>query len=982
MPLHRLFSFLLVLLLCAGAPARAGTTYTFAGSKVDGCTLSGKTYTCPALPLPNWDDKVVIGNNYTVTASGDINFGYNQGLSMSKGATLNISGNLDIGNINPALLQVNGGAFIAGAKFSFGAQSQTIAADITAGSMSLGTGSQAKVTGTIISKGDIAIASNTTIVGPVSGAIISTNSTVAITGDVTATKSFTLCSACTVKGDVKAPQFEMQSSDGVVTGNVDASTSVRLGHGVIINGNVTTSELTMYDTDAVINGNATVDHATLEYHDRVSDTITCAKGNTAGKCDCVTNNSGWPVRTAKSNEQGPYCTGKTQAAALDHFVIGHDASASVCTPSSVTVTACANAACSATYAGGATAYLQPNNQRFDIGASGTATSTVQMKPGSVVLSLTKDVGGAAAASCRLNGSGATSNCTVTVADAALALQVNGGANAFTSSDETGRVALDVTALTYNAATQACVPLFKSVTRKVAFSFAYNNPQTGTLPAFFGATSTAAGATTTLGLDFNATGKATTTLSYADAGQLNINARSAETDSSAAGSVLAVAAPASFKIEFPDLPATTATPRPKAGSTFSIKVTAMNAARTPAATPNFGKETAPVLVQLAATPCLGAVNGVKLPTVAPTVANGVQTFAPKTGDASPAPRMDEAGSFDLKASIAAGYLGTAYRPSGNTTGTGACTGASGNFIPAYFQVEADASWKRKARTAGAAAVNQYYAGEPAIVLKLTAMNTRNAPTVNYEDGGAARDVDLVALDDKAVAIPAATGALQNSPSACQPVSGKFVCAKTFKQGVASWEAGAFKFAAVKRAPLAIVLRATDTDGASSAAAPVDRKEPSVQIRSGRVRIDNGYTVPGQSLTMDVNLEYWNGAYWLANIEDTDTTFPKAAFALSSTTAGTTTVDGELLLVNGVRKLKLTPPAGSDPRTVLVALNLGTAAADASCNQVHPATTGAVRGFLRAEDAACASLAADPRARAVFGLRATDRTRVIHTRESYR
>ncbi len=974
MPLRPLLSLLFFLLLAALVPARAGVTYTFAGGNVDGCTRNGTVYTCPALPLPNWDDKVVIGGGYTVQASGDVNFGYNHGLSMTGGATLKISGNLDIGNINPSLLQVNGANFIAGGKFSFGAQNQTIVANITAASMMLGTGSQAKVTGTINSpsKGDIAIASNTTIVGPVSGGIITTNSTVNITGDVTGTR-FTLCSACTVKGNIKAPEVEVQSSSGVVTGDIEATTSLKLGHAVIINGNVTTGELTMYDTDAIINGNATVTHATLQWNDRVADTIICANGSTPGKCDCVTNNSGWPVRKIKNNDQGPYCTGKTQPQAIDHFLISHDQTASVCSPSSVTVTACANGDCSTPYSGGTAVYLQPNNQRFDIGASGTLTSTVQMKPGSVTLSLTKDTGGAAGASCRLNGTnGAASNCTVNVTDAALALKVNAGTNAFFASDESGRVALDVNALVYSAQTQACVPLFKSVKRKVAFSFAYNNPQTGTLPVVVGGVSTGAGAASTLSLDFDAQGKASTTLSYADAGQLNLTARSAETDSSATGSVLAIAAPASFKIEFPDLPAPSAKPRPKAGSTFSVKVTALNAARTPAVTPNFGKETARVLVQLASTMCIGSKNDVLLPSAPSSVAGGVQTFAPNAGNSVPMPIMKEVGSFDLQAALAGGYLGTTYRPTGNTNtgGTSACTGASGGFVPAYFQVEADSAWTRKARAAGG--INQYYSGEPAIKLKLTAMNLLNSPTVNYENGGAARDVDLAALDDKAVAIPATIGQLKNAQT---------VPAKSFQQGVATWEAGTFQFAA-KRAPLVIALRATDTDGASSSAAPSDKKEPNVQIRTGRVRIDNGYNVPGQPLEMNVNLEYWDGSYWLANIEDTDTSFPAAAFARTSTPAGTITVDRDVVPANGLRKLVLRPPAGTDPRTVDVALNLGTSAADASCNAAHPATTGANRAYLRAEDAACALALADPRARAVFGLRPTDRKRIIHMRESYR
>ena len=100
MLLRRLYSLLLALMLfAAGGTASAGTTYAFGGGAVAGCSLSGTTYTCASLPLPGWDDGMVIASGFTVDITSSVSFGYNQSLAMSGTAVLASSGNLDIGGI-------------------------------------------------------------------------------------------------------------------------------------------------------------------------------------------------------------------------------------------------------------------------------------------------------------------------------------------------------------------------------------------------------------------------------------------------------------------------------------------------------------------------------------------------------------------------------------------------------------------------------------------------------------------------------------------------------------------------------------------------------------------------------------------------------------------------------------------------------------------------------------------------------------------
>lgn len=1008
MPLRRLLSllphlFLLLLLCAAGTAARAGDTYTFAGNAVNGCTLSAKTYTCPALPLPNWNDKVVISGGYTVTANGDVTFGYDQGLAISGGGTLKISGNLDIGNIQTSLLQVNGATLVAGKTFSMGAQVQTIVADISATTMNLGTGSQTKITGKITATGAVNIASNTTIVGPISGTTIVTTSPVTLTGDVTATTRFYLASHSTIKGNIVAPTVETDSpvtingnvtatqaftlasgstmtgnvNSGVVnllasgvqlTGKVTATTSLQMGSGNTITGDVVTGELTLDSSNATIVGNATVNHATLNWAGRVTETIYCAAGNTPGQCDCVTNNSGWEIRkNVKSNASGPYCEGKTGT--LDHFLIIHPRTASVCAPAPVTVKACANAACTASYTNGTTVFLQPANQRLDIGSTGSVSTDLTLQPNDrLVLSLLKD-GSKPPTSCS-SSDGTTNDCAIKVSKVGLVLSLNED-QSFVAAEEASKMPpLTISAKIYDDEKAVCKP-FASGKQTIGLSFGYADPATGTIQPSIGGTTFTAGKLIQMSLDFK-DGVAQTTLAYDDAGKLTLSASYSNQGLEANGSLDVTAAPAGFTI------GTELTTPYFAGKPFVAKVTAVN--RKGVKTPNFGKELQPVRVQLGGTPCQADwFKGFVAPSAPSAIEGGVQTFAPTPQ--SPMPRMDETGSLYLTAKLNASYLDSKIWPSG-TTGPAAqpCTAPLGPFVPAYFEMLESDKWKRTTQQEGETR-KQYYSGEPAMELTLTARNQLGNTTRNYMAGRSARDVDLIAIDAAAAAdtpIPATVGTL-NALKSCGPERTHFVCAEDFAEGVATWTKGSFTFTNRQTAPLTAKLRATDTDKASSSYAP---REPKVVVRSGRVRLSNAFGSARQPLSMPFSLEYWDGRAWVRNIDDSTTEFHAPALALP-TGAHITPTFGKL--VRGTGTILLDRGTATGTASFPVALNLGTAPNDNACSPLNPkpGSTGADRAFLRSADANCTDAKPhDPWARASFGVFSDETRRIIHVREVFR
>jgi MSHA biogenesis protein MshQ len=186
-----------------------------------------------------------------------------------------------------------------------------------------------------------------------------------------------------------------------------------------------------------------------------------------------------------------------------------------------------------------------------------------------------------------------------------------------------------------------------------------------------------------------------------------------------------------------------TPPLLAGEDFTAAVTALNAAN--GATRNFGREIAPEKPLLQAKPCQPSVTSALLSQDPnPALSGGVYTFNNV--------EWSDVGSIDLQAALTnTTYLGTDKAPAVGTTNVAAsgCTGAAGMFIPAYFTVEPDAAWQRKATLAGTQWL-QYYSGEPGLQLKVTARTVQNGVPQSYADP-LARDVAFSALDPAGAAL---------------------------------------------------------------------------------------------------------------------------------------------------------------------------------------------------------------------------------------
>jgi MSHA biogenesis protein MshQ len=653
------------------------------------------------------------------------------------------------------------------------------------------------------------------------------------------------------------------------------------------------------------------------------------------------------------------------AVTLHHLELRHASGTGLtCTPSTLTIVACQDAACSIPYLGGLTATLSssaavlwPDTATVTIpSGSSTVDRRVQLTTaGSVNLSATASTPAATSATSCNFGSPA---CTYTASASGLLL------TASNQLAESSGNTLTVQAVRTADNGLQCVPAFVGA-KTLTLGCGYLNPSSGTLPVRVGGTAVnaagnasaacdATGRATTL--TFDATGTASASVAYADAGQVQLTARytgSATSNDSGltmTGSTSFIASPASF--EFTAVPAGTT----KAGSAFSATLRARNSAGN--TTPNFGRESptpqTPTLSHVKAAPTgTGSSSG--------TFTGSLGAFASGSATASNLV-WSEVGRIDLRADLAS-YLGTGTAVTGATGSTGTTLG---RFIPHHFDVSV---------TPACGAFS--YAGQP-FTATVIAMNGLATPTrtVNYDGSGTLSPAfaQTVALSDAA---SLGLGSFGGTAT---------LAASRFINGVGSTSSLAYTYTSKLGAPGSLTLRAVDADSVSSSG----YLEPAMPLRSGRLWLSNVYGSEKTALQLPVQAQYWTGRAWVLNSADHCTTVPAAAVVRagylnhqgSATTAWTTTPAALTILGgNGAISLSAPSPSGSTG-SVDIALNLGGTSADLSCLASHPASTGAGLPWLRSRNGSCASTwDRDPAARASFGIASPETRKTVHVRELY-
>jgi MSHA biogenesis protein MshQ len=870
-------------LLLLGAAAQAATL-SFNGSAVGACSLSGSTYTCASLSLGS-TDVVAIASGYTVVVNSSLDFSYNQGLTMSGSAQLQTSGYLDIGDINPANLAISGGTLTTGGNFKIGSQAQTIVANVNAASMTIGSGSTTKITGTLTASGAISLGSHVTIVGPISATTVATNSPVVITGDVSATSSFQLASGSTVKGNVSAPTVVMDPSSSSVTGNVSASSSLTIGSGNTINGTVTGGSMTMASSNVVINGNVTMSgdvdigssgtingdlvarnvttHASndvingnaavnaiyLDWNSSVTKVITCT-GPGAVLCSCVTK--------ADPNYK-PTC-GAAAPSVPHHIQITHSGSAMTCQAQSVSLRACADAACSSSFTGSTTVTLTPGGGSVTFNGSASATVS-QSTAGTATLNATGS-GSSNATTC-VNSSNGSSSCAMTFTDNGLQLSAPDHVS-MTSAN------LTIQALKSGPNNGTCVPLVKNATVPVNFSCGYMNPASGDQPVTIGNTAVSCGSgSTAVPVTFDANGLGTPALQYPDVGLMSLNASYISGSLGASGGTNFTTAPAKFMIvataTTPVSVGTTADPAfARASDSFTLSVSAVNANGT--VTKNFGNESTKesfILSQNLKLPSDGD-NQITKGSFG-TINSGVATSTAWT--------FAESGTITLNAALSNSstyYLGKTGVTGFNTKGT-----LDLRFVPHHFNTALVAGIPMACAQLGGYSnpcapsntSGSFVYAKQGFFMSATAYRDASNVSRNYRPRTISSDSADVSRAVTLSAWTAANGTTADSTLA-------FTTTPTFafsygvgtlgdpaKSPVPVLPTLAFKGSGV--GPSTIFLRAVDSDGATSQRSGAT--ETPLTVVSGRMTIANVYGSSTSPVPIEARAQYYSSAAgtWLSN-----------------------------------------------------------------------------------------------------------------------
>lgn len=371
---------------------------------------------------------------------------------------------------------------------------------------------------------------------------------------------------------------------------------------------------------------------------------------------------------------------------------------------------------------------------------------------------------------------------------------------------------------------------------------------------------------------------------------------------------------------------------------------------------------------------------------------------------------EVGNVFLTASVS-NYISAGVNITGNSglDGTGAAGGYVGRFRPKRFAVSGAALTNRTVAACAPASTFTYMDEGLTLAFTLTAQNTLGATTQNYTATYARHDPTTSGSNNSITAF--GIGARNVSPFAALTarVSGGYVTSPP------AWSNGVLGVTGTNAArvnvarptpddppdgPYAQVqfgIAPTDGDSVLMAAYNLDVDNSAgndhtltgatTTVRYGRMRLGGASGSQLLAVRVPVEAQYWNGTFWVTNVDDACTTLVAGNVGLGNYIGNlgagetTATITASPLLA-GRSAIQLSAPGALNNGSVDVAVNLGSvppgAATANACPAFAPAASAGNKAYLRGKW--CGTTATrDPAARARFGImRSSDET--IYTREN--
>lgn len=685
---------------------------------------------------------------------------------------------------------------------------------------------------------------------------------------------------------------------------------------------------------------------------------------------------------------------------INHYEVSVPSSGVSCVPTTVTVTACADASspCTtkATSVDGKTATLATtagtlgaSTITFD--ATGVASTTLSYPAATdgatatLTLSAEQVTATNGRQCCHGNTCTTANTCDTSFNTAGFIVSATADGAATTIPAQTagvGSATYYLRAVKTNTTTKACeAALSGSSTVNAAYECV--NPATcsatdlmsvngGSATTVARNNSGSVSSYTSVNMTFDANGAAPFTFNFSDVGSTRLHFAKTVGGASLSGStgnafivkpygflVTATCADATANAASQSSPGTGDPKFCRAGQTFSTLVTAINQAG--AATPNYGKETTPETVAVAWEKHLPASgNSGTLPSGSLSYSGSGGAFGPTNFT------WDEVGILKATASVGDGnYLGA---------GSASSIAYLGRFYPHHFDVALTP-----------ACGGFVYSGRPgtpvvpgqAFTVAATAKSGLGNTTTNYAStGGFAKAVNL--------SLSAGGGAGKLYVDNTQGGNGAIPATK-FAAGIGTVNASdtsgkiSYVFDTYPTVATTITVHAEDADTGTSTGT-----DGSTSARSGRLHVLNAYGSELLPLRVRLQAEYFLGnGRWALNTADTCTSVPTSAVALGNRTPSDigSSVSSVTAVSGGAWDIVLAKPAKAGSVDLVLNLAGSTAAANACLGSWGngPTGGGTSAGLEYLASAWCgATYDKIPTARARFG---SPRAPFIYLRERY-
>lgn len=261
------------------------------------------------------------------------------------------------------------------------------------------------------------------------------------------------------------------------------------------------------------------------------------------------------------------------------------------------------------------------------------------------------------------------------------------------------------------------------------------------------------------------------------------------------------------------------------------------------------------------------------------------------------------------------------------GNAAVSDFFGRFIPDHFDTAITEVTPDVGGTEAVCTDGFTYSAQPFIAL-ISAKNMASTVTQNY-DTTAAFSKAVTMTDGNALV----GGVLSNTS----------ITAASFVGGVASTPdpttlaSPKYTFTVVQTAPATILLRAAENAGGDSVSSATGT-EDAMEIRSGRLLLGNPYGSELVALTLPITMQYWGtGGNFITNTSDDCTMIPVSSIAMSAYTNGLAPCEtqlsptGNVTFVNGTlpTPLKLSAPGTGNNGSVNLQVNVGAVASGSTC-----------------------------------------------------